>query len=66
MKQELQVRERCPDNERNMNGHLDSNRLKIENETQTTPVKRKIHKTIRNLTCIFEKPFTKFNLEHRL
>ncbi|XP_071051822.1 nuclear distribution protein nudE-like 1-B isoform X2 [Onthophagus taurus] len=40
LKQELQVRETIPDNERMMNGHVDSNRLTVEHETQTTPIKR--------------------------
>lgn len=49
LKQELLVKEKekCPDNERILNGYknsiVDSNRLK-ENETQTTPVKRKLNK----------------------
>lgn len=49
LKQELLVKEKekFPDNERILNGYknsiLDSNRLK-ENETQTTPVKRKLKK----------------------
>lgn len=48
LKQELLVKEKekCPDNERILNGFknsiVDSNRLK-ENETQTTPVKRKLN-----------------------
>lgn len=50
LKQELHVKERCPDNERQMNGYsttsIDSNRLKVEHETQTTPLKRKLHKKI--------------------
>lgn len=66
LKQELQVRERCPDNERNMNGYLDSNRLKVENETQTTPVKRKIHEAFRNFAALLEKPFIKATLETKL
>lgn len=49
LKQELLVKEKekGPDNERVLNGYksstVDSNRLK-ENETQTTPVKRKLNK----------------------
>lgn len=49
LKQELLVKEkeRGPDNERILNGYknsvVDSNRLR-ENETQTTPVKRKLSK----------------------
>ncbi|KAF2903408.1 hypothetical protein ILUMI_02786 [Ignelater luminosus] len=55
LKQELQVREKekCPDNERAMNGHampvgLDSNRLKIENETQT-PLKPDSNINLKNI-----------------
>lgn len=46
LKQELQVKERMPDNERMANGHcqpptaIDSNRLRVEMETQTSPLKR--------------------------
>lgn len=53
LKQELQVKERCPDNERMLNGfsaqQVDSNRLKVEHETQTTPLKRKIQKILQNI-----------------
>lgn len=66
LKQELQVkeRERCPDNERLMNGYstpppkIDSNRLKVENETQTaqSPFIRKIHQTCQTIsTCCSKK-----------
>lgn len=62
LKQELLVkeRERCPDNERLLNGYkvaqqiVDSNKLK-ENETQTTPLKSKIRRLLSNfqlLSCI--------------
>lgn len=48
LKQELMVKERAPDNERGINGHgppptlpppsaIDSNRLRVEMETQTSP-----------------------------
>ncbi|GLV34445.1 nudE [Carabus blaptoides fortunei] len=52
LKQELMVKERAPDNERGINGHgppptllpaptaIDSNRLRVEMETQTSPLKR--------------------------
>lgn len=50
LRQELQVKDRCPDNDRLANCFtniaIDSNRLKVEHETQTTPLKRKIHKKI--------------------
>lgn len=69
LKQELQVkeRERCPDNDRLMNGYstpppppqskVDSNRLKVENETQTgqSPFIRKIHKTCQSITTCCSK-----------
>ncbi|CAH0563938.1 unnamed protein product [Brassicogethes aeneus] len=50
LQQELQVKERCPDNERIVNGYktppiVDSNRLK-ENETQTTPSKHEFQTPI--------------------
>ncbi|XP_017776450.1 PREDICTED: nuclear distribution protein nudE-like 1-B [Nicrophorus vespilloides] len=51
LKQELKVKDRCPDNDRTMNGHsnnglVDSNRLPVESQTQTTPVKRHSKKAI--------------------
>lgn len=46
LKQELQVKERVPDNERNVvngvNSAIDSNRLCVEMETQTSPLKREL------------------------
>ncbi|XP_049818243.1 nuclear distribution protein nudE-like 1-B isoform X2 [Aethina tumida] len=50
LQEELMVKEKCPDNERIMNGYktppvVDSNRLK-ENETQTTPVKHEFQTPI--------------------
>lgn len=45
LKQELLIKERVPDNERVVNGHcqaIDSNRLRVEMETQTSPLKRDI------------------------
>lgn len=49
----MREKEKCPDNERAINGHampvgLDSNRLKIENETQT-PLKRKIQRAFQSI-----------------
>lgn len=64
LKQELQVKEkeRCPDNERLMNGYstppkVDSNRLRIENETQTSqsPFIRKIHQTCQTISSCCKK-----------
>lgn len=60
LKQELLVRERerGPDNERILNGFknpiVDSNRLK-ENETQTTPIKRKINKAFKTFSAFCGK-----------
>lgn len=66
LKQELLVKEkeRAPDNERILNGYknciVDSNRLK-ENETQTTPVKRKLtkmNKAFRAFTALCKRAKT--------
>uniref|UniRef100_A0A6P7FEK4 Nuclear distribution protein nudE homolog n=1 Tax=Diabrotica virgifera virgifera TaxID=50390 RepID=A0A6P7FEK4_DIAVI len=62
LKQELSVKEkeRGPDNERILNGFqkaiMDSNRLK-ENETQTTPAKRKkkFDKTLKRLITLYNR-----------
>ncbi|KAF5288309.1 hypothetical protein FQR65_LT12042 [Abscondita terminalis] len=55
LKQELHVREKdkCPDNERLLNGHavslnLDSNRLKVQNETHT-PLKQESNLNLKNI-----------------
>lgn len=72
LKQELHVKDRCPDNERMLNGvtngvngvHVDSNRLRVETETQTTPAKRKKIKALYNLVAFCGKPMDVTN--HKL
>lgn len=54
LKQELQVKERVPDNERSVNGinnGIDSNRLCVEMETQTSPLKRDLLHTSEYSAC---------------
>ncbi|KAF5271222.1 hypothetical protein FQA39_LY08229 [Lamprigera yunnana] len=56
LKQELYVREKdkCPDNERLLNGHavslnLDSNRLKVHSEAHSTPLKQESNLNLKNI-----------------